>query len=65
MFPFQWSGLSAPLPSNVHLLTLDQVPGKVNKLLLRLEHIFEKRELAESDQIVELDLEVSGCDRLF
>ncbi|XP_046352340.2 lysosomal alpha-mannosidase-like [Haliotis rufescens] len=53
----QWFGLSAPLPSNVHLLTLDQVPGKVNKLLLRLEHIFEKRELAESDQIVELDLE--------
>ncbi|XP_067673707.1 lysosomal alpha-mannosidase-like [Haliotis asinina] len=53
----QWSGLSAPLPSNVHLLTLDQVPGKVNKLLLRLENIFERRELAESERIAELDLE--------
>ncbi|XP_068205819.1 lysosomal alpha-mannosidase-like isoform X1 [Palaemon carinicauda] len=40
----QWSGLTLPLPMNVHLLTLE--PWLDGKILLRLEHMYE---LEESD----------------
>jgi hypothetical protein len=33
--------LAAPLPPNVHLLSLDQRYGKANATVLRLQHIFE------------------------
>lgn len=38
----KFQGLSVDLPSNVHLLTLEQ--WKNNELLLRLEHLYQKQE---------------------
>ena len=47
---FQWSGLKAPLPDNVHMLTLEQWggptirPSATQPFLVRLEHIYENGE---------------------
>ncbi|XP_054165688.1 lysosomal alpha-mannosidase-like [Oppia nitens] len=38
----QYSGLTQPLPENVHLLTLEK--WSQNKLLVRLEHIYQKED---------------------
>lgn len=48
------SGLTKALPANVHLLTLEQWSG--GRLLLRLEHFFQKGEHAELSKPVTLSL---------
>lgn len=41
-FNYKWSGLKSLLPDNVHILTLEEWHN--GKVLLRLEHYFEKNE---------------------
>ncbi|XP_012143157.2 lysosomal alpha-mannosidase II isoform X2 [Megachile rotundata] len=51
----QASGLAKGLPPNVHILTLE--PWKDNKVLLRLEHIFEVGETETLSKPVEVNLQ--------
>ena len=59
---FQWSGLKAPLPDNVHLLTLEEwnlpaaVPILYREILIRVEHIYEKDEDEDLSKPVTFDL---------
>ncbi|ESO82023.1 hypothetical protein LOTGIDRAFT_135457 [Lottia gigantea] len=54
----QWSGLRESLPSNVHLLTLDQVYNGGNvKLLIRLENFYEVDENNLSNKKAEVSLQ--------
>jgi lysosomal alpha-mannosidase len=46
----EWSGVKKDLPQNVHLMTLDNWQG--NTKLLRLEHLYESKEDANSSQPV-------------
>lgn len=50
-----WSALAAPLPVNVHLLTLDQIDAK--NYIVRLEHFFELNEDATYSHPVTVDLQ--------
>ncbi|CAF1285170.1 unnamed protein product [Adineta steineri] len=52
-----WSALngSQPLPTNIHLLTFDQLTSKV--FLIRLEHFFELKEDANLSRPVQIDLQ--------
>jgi len=52
-----WSALtgSQPLPTNIHLLTFDQLTSKV--FLIRIEHYFELNEDATLSKSVEIDLQ--------
>nr|KAG5707591.1 hypothetical protein BaRGS_001139 [Batillaria attramentaria]KAG5714610.1 hypothetical protein BaRGS_000098 [Batillaria attramentaria] len=62
-FRTTWSGLSASLPDNVHILTLEQFPAKgpvpttEQPFLLRLEHFYEKGEDAKLSQPVTISLQ--------
>ncbi|XP_046579073.1 lysosomal alpha-mannosidase-like isoform X2 [Haliotis rubra] len=49
------SWLKRSLPDNVHLLTLDQIHGDPNLLLLRLENCFEKKENPQTAKLALLD----------
>ena len=46
-FNTEVAGLTAELPANVHLMTVEQWKGEEDRLLLRLEHIFQKGEDVE------------------
>ncbi|KAL4240457.1 mannose metabolic process [Mactra antiquata] len=58
-----WSGLTAPLPPNVHLLTLEQwkgpavTPSTSQPYLIRLEHIYEKDEDPELSKPVTVSIQ--------
>jgi lysosomal alpha-mannosidase len=59
---FQWSGLTKPLPKNVHLLTLEMLPtnpltpNTPREAILRLEHFYENGEDEELSQPATVDL---------
>ncbi|CAF3174305.1 unnamed protein product [Rotaria sp. Silwood2] len=50
-----WSALSTVMPVNVHLLTFDQLDAK--KIVVRVEHFFERNEDAIYSQPVTFDLQ--------
>jgi lysosomal alpha-mannosidase len=50
-----WSALVDTLPSNLHLLTLDQLEPK--QYLVRVEHYFELNEDATYSQPIQIDLQ--------
>jgi len=50
-----FSGLSAPLPENVHLLTLEN--WKKNQLLIRLEHFYESLDNSDLSKPVSVNLQ--------
>ena len=58
----QWSGLTKPLPKNVHLLTLEMLPTNpltpisLREAILRLEHFYENGEDEELSQPATVDL---------
>jgi hypothetical protein len=55
-----YSGLSAPLPSNVHLLTLANngfFSGSTNSVLVRLAHLYEVGEDPDMSKPATVDLE--------
>ena len=51
-----WSALNEELPTNVHLLTIDQWSSKT--YLMRIEHYFEVNEDATLSQPVQFDLQI-------
>lgn len=50
-----WSALAAPLPLNLHLLTLDQLDAK--NFIVRVEHYFELNEDANYSHPITFDLQ--------
>jgi len=58
----QGSGLQTSLPENVHLLTLEHFHA--GKILLRLEHFYQKNEDMVLSKVAEVHLKV-GATHLF
>lgn len=59
--PNQHSGLTNSLPANVQILTLE--PWKATTFLLRLEHVFERKEDPVLSRPVTVDLKVNYYHR--